>query len=118
MRCGGKQFLSPGNMAAKNKAVLEGEFIMGKSSSRFLRSGSAAALALYAASALRSEEHTSELQSLMRISYAVFCLKKKNQSSPSTRYNLRSTSSRQQPSNNHQRQHRRAPQSTNTSCIH
>src|SRR3546814_5100641 len=28
--------------------------------------------------ALRSEEHTSELQSLMRISYAVFCLKKKN----------------------------------------
>src|SRR3546814_2083068 len=30
------------------------------------------------ATARRSEEHTSELQSLMRISYAVFCLKKKN----------------------------------------
>src|SRR3546814_4422029 len=30
------------------------------------------------ASTGRSEEHTSELQSLMRISYAVFCLKKKN----------------------------------------
>src|SRR3546814_8421549 len=30
-------------------------------------------------SASRSEEHTSELQSLMRISYAVFCLKKKNE---------------------------------------
>src|SRR3546814_4749661 len=30
---------------------------------------------------LRSEEHTSELQSLMRISYAVFCLKKKKQTS-------------------------------------
>src|SRR3546814_10852015 len=30
------------------------------------------------ASTARSEEHTSELQSLMRISYAVFCLKKKN----------------------------------------
>src|SRR3546814_9109823 len=30
--------------------------------------------------AIRSEEHTSELQSLMRISYAVFCLKKKKQS--------------------------------------
>src|SRR3546814_8188171 len=29
-------------------------------------------------SCMRSEEHTSELQSLMRISYAVFCLKKKN----------------------------------------
>src|SRR3546814_8046643 len=31
-----------------------------------------------AAVAMRSEEHTSALQSLMRISYAVFCLKKKN----------------------------------------
>src|SRR3546814_7300444 len=31
-----------------------------------------------ASSAPRSEEHTSELQSLMRISYAVFCLKQKN----------------------------------------
>src|SRR3546814_4132606 len=32
-------------------------------------------------SCVRSEEHTSELQSLMRISYAVFCLKKKNKKS-------------------------------------
>src|SRR3546814_2284144 len=31
---------------------------------------------------LRSEEHTSELQSLMRLSYAVFCLQKKNHTSP------------------------------------
>src|SRR3546814_6262594 len=31
----------------------------------------------------RSEEHTSELQSLMRISYAVFCLKKKNRQNSS-----------------------------------
>src|SRR3546814_4825973 len=31
---------------------------------------------------VRSEEHTSELQSLMRISYAVFCLKKKKISTP------------------------------------
>src|SRR3546814_3539479 len=31
---------------------------------------------------IRSEEHTSELQSLMRISYAVFCLKKKKQNKP------------------------------------
>src|SRR3546814_1689173 len=42
----------------------------------------------------RSEEHTSELQSLMRISYAVFCLKKKNiqntnQHHPSTPQNLK-----------------------------
>src|SRR3546814_2971724 len=33
---------------------------------------------------MRSEEHTSELQSLMRISYAVFCLKKKNTRSHTT----------------------------------
>src|SRR3546814_6856928 len=36
----------------------------------------------------RSEEHTSELQSLMRISYAVFCLKKKNRKK---KYNTRHT---------------------------
>src|SRR3546814_4898376 len=35
---------------------------------------------------LRSEEHTSELQSLMRISYAVFCLKKKKINTPSQSY--------------------------------
>src|SRR3546814_10106482 len=34
--------------------------------------------AILVMSPARSEEHTSELQSLMRISYAVFCLKKKN----------------------------------------
>src|SRR3546814_7712866 len=41
----------------------------------------------------RSEEHTSELQSLMRISYAVFCLKKKNHAKHTTRIlpNLLST---------------------------
>src|SRR3546814_7786776 len=47
----------------------------------------------------RSEEHTSELQSLMRISYAVFCLKKKNRTDIITHhlytttatYNMKST---------------------------
>src|SRR3546814_4015631 len=34
----------------------------------------------------RSEEHTSELQSLMRISYAVFCLKKKKKRTNSTKH--------------------------------
>src|SRR3546814_7865789 len=34
--------------------------------------------------AIRSEEHTSELQSLMRISYAVFCLKKKKNTNKQT----------------------------------
>src|SRR3546814_6963481 len=35
----------------------------------------------------RSEEHTSELQSLMRISYAVFCLKKKTKKNKNQKYN-------------------------------
>src|SRR3546814_1256503 len=37
-----------------------------------------------ATDAIRSEEHTSELQSLMRISYAVFCLKKKKKKQDNT----------------------------------
>src|SRR3546814_10426472 len=45
----------------------------------------------------RSEEHTSELQSLMRISYAVFCLKQKN--------NILMTCSTQQPSHTPSLQH-------------
>src|SRR3546814_10437396 len=48
----------------------------------------------------RSEEHTSELQSLMRISYAVFCLKKKKKLQTSTHLlNLKSTNHQ---SNTHQ----------------
>src|SRR3546814_7886580 len=39
----------------------------------------------------RSEEHTSELQSLMRISYAVFCLKKKNNNYQTSIYNTYTT---------------------------
>src|SRR3546814_2253859 len=39
----------------------------------------------------RSEEHTSELQSLMRISYAVFCLKKKKKTHTTTRSNTKKT---------------------------
>src|SRR3546814_1335495 len=48
---------------------------------RILREAEAviAAVAGQPAAGHRSEEHTSELQSLMRISYAVFCLKKKKQ---------------------------------------
>src|SRR3546814_3068501 len=45
------------------------------------RDGLGAAAGADQPAAPRSEEHTSELQSLMRISYAVFCLKKKKQTS-------------------------------------
>src|SRR3546814_2185280 len=47
------------------------------------------------AAARRSEEHTSELQSLMRISYAVFCLKKKNITSKQLRSSANSTEAEQ-----------------------
>src|SRR3546814_2773317 len=59
--------------------------VSGSSSSVVVPPGSAASPIRSNASAdagvpaARSEEHTSELQSLMRISYAVFCLKKKQQ---------------------------------------
>src|SRR3546814_9670069 len=54
-----------------------GKFKVKESAAREGRNPSTGATIQIAAS--RSEEHTSELQSLMRISYAVFCLKKKNQ---------------------------------------
>src|SRR3546814_2300955 len=60
-------------------AVTEGESI-----------GSPAAT-LRIAATIRSEEHTSELQSLMRISYAVFCLKKKNKDNRQKRIPIVST---------------------------
>src|SRR3546814_3942458 len=45
----------------------------------------------------RSEEHTSELQSLMRISYAVFCLKKKNKKKNQQKYTIYKPDRTQQP---------------------
>src|SRR3546814_9659330 len=47
----------------------------------------------------RSEEHTSELQSLMRISYAVFCLKKKKRRKQSTQHDTNNTMPPQDHSN-------------------
>src|SRR3546814_4718068 len=47
--------------------------------------------AALAAENRRSEEHTSELQSLMRISYAVFCLKKKKQNKTTQHRNIKLT---------------------------
>src|SRR3546814_9331624 len=52
--------------------------VVGQAGIERLHPRAARAVALDAMDAKRSEEHTSELQSLMRISYAVFCLKKKN----------------------------------------
>src|SRR3546814_5303558 len=54
---------------------------------------------------VRSEEHTSELQSLMRISYAVFCLKKEKRSTTSTEEDRRRNGSKAGKKNN--KEHRK-----------
>src|SRR3546814_3960616 len=62
-----------------------GEIIVGTPDgdrSRAIVAGKAARIGICALVAKRPEEHTSELQSLMRISYAVFCLTHKSLSTP------------------------------------
>src|SRR3546814_10111154 len=74
-----EQFALHGNLALEVFEVLDGALgLVGDD----LVAGAVIAKAL--AERNRSEEHTSELQSLMRISYAVFCLKKKKKSQNST----------------------------------
>src|SRR3546814_15839144 len=55
----------------------DGVLVIGGLAAGELRVSSASTICSGVLSSDRSEEHTSELQSLMRISYAVFCLKKK-----------------------------------------
>src|SRR3546814_9938277 len=64
--------------SARMQVACDGDALIG-ASLLFFRCGSDCArlYSLVVAAAARSEEHTSELQSLMRISYAVFCLQKK-----------------------------------------
>src|SRR3546814_2690684 len=77
-----------GVMAAAASPAVANQLMAAKAPALVLASASTARAKLLAAAGLvvqcqaaaideRSEEHTSELQSLMRISYAVFCLKKK-----------------------------------------
>src|SRR3546814_2801022 len=70
-RCGAKAHPEPGRLQFRRSAVT--------STSNFISGLTNAHTRQVAAGLIspRSEEHTSELQSLMRISYAVFCLKKK-----------------------------------------
>src|SRR3546814_7041229 len=73
-----KAFLRPAlhrpNLRVETEALATG----------LLFDGNRAAGVAYTVRTARSEEHTSELQSLMRISYAVFCLKKKNSNTNTT----------------------------------
>src|SRR3546814_5018729 len=68
----------PLHAAAQQDDVTRIEQLLSSSSKIDARDQSGSTALLVAARANRSEEHTSELQSLMRISYAVFCLTKKN----------------------------------------
>src|SRR3546814_7438563 len=81
-------FLRPQHDADRAAAVIEavGEFVFVALFRRsILQRQAVAGLQRAARKAARSEEHTSELQSLMRISYAVFCLKKKKEYKNNTR---------------------------------
>src|SRR3546814_10702644 len=78
-------FRSPGEINAKvavgGLVVEPGDIVVGDADG-VVAFPQANAEKLLAAVQARSEEHTSELQSLMRISYAVFCLKKKHNPQP------------------------------------
>src|SRR3546814_8800780 len=83
----------PGGMVPGMKRLLP---IWTRTDNKVLDDSEAATLNEIAAAIARSEEHTSELQSLMRISYAGFCLKKKKR-----RYNT-STSKQSTIHTNHE----------------
>src|SRR3546814_6326222 len=73
----GAELIAMGSAGAKAMAVVRGEADIYLHTGGQYEWDNCAAAAVAAAAGLRSEEHTSELQSLMRLSYAVFCLKNK-----------------------------------------
>src|SRR3546814_5182351 len=68
----GRSLRAPARAACRSAGGLSARFLVAKARQR-----GTGAVEQHEVVALRSEEHTSELQSLMRISYAVFCLTKK-----------------------------------------
>src|SRR3546814_2511713 len=69
----------PGNLHVENAQAFADAVKEGTNGELVITLHPGGALGFKGPEMLRSEEHTSELQSLMRISYAVFCLKKKKQ---------------------------------------
>src|SRR3546814_1191561 len=67
----------PSGIPNEQKSKVRQAFADGKASKAELLEAEAASYHTAGTCTFRSEEHTSELQSLMRISYSVFCLKKK-----------------------------------------
>src|SRR3546814_2665070 len=77
------------DLLASNGGLIQATSTTASSSfSTDAQSGASAGRADATGGTIRSEEHTSELQSLMRISYAVFCLKKKKQKNTHTRQRI------------------------------
>src|SRR3546814_7741153 len=70
---------SQSNASSPQAAAIAASTSSGASRNRFSRGAISSRERNVRNASARSEEHTSELQSLMRISYAVFCLKKKIQ---------------------------------------
>src|SRR3546814_5748354 len=71
---------APSNRCARKPRRCAASTLAGESSTKAVRDGVRPARSIRISKIRgRSEEHTSELQSLMRISYAVFCLKKKKE---------------------------------------
>src|SRR3546814_1190080 len=87
----------PGHLSATQRAPNAGSTQSSPLSSLTLKPG---ALRRFRSRSMRSEEHTSELQSLMRISYAVFCLKKKTKKKNSKITNNTNQIRKDHPHNN------------------
>src|SRR3546814_2201130 len=81
--------------------VLDGRMSISDKTSKFAHSSMIVPIAWLT---VRSEEHTSELQSLMRISYAVFCLKKKKKR-PQHPYDIPTSYTRTKTNNNYDHLH-------------
>src|SRR3546814_1955257 len=110
-------FAVPGDKSISHRALMLGALAIGTSRITGLLEGedvlaTAAAMRSMGAKMIRendgtrSEEHTSELQPLMRTSYAVFCLKKKNSNKTITHINCPNTHTSQ---SHHQLTHYKTP---------
>src|SRR3546814_4927099 len=77
--CGAMALEGAPGLKEEHLAVFDCASPCGRHGKRYLSVDSHIRMMAAAQPLIRSEEHTSELQSLMRISYAVFCLKKKQQ---------------------------------------
>src|SRR3546814_2314495 len=81
--------VEPGPGTPRSPSTTQGKSLARSSSAARERAVAQAVRPATTVARARSEEHTSELQSLMRISYAVFCLKKKKKQKETTHSSLK-----------------------------